>query len=285
MRVFSILLLLLLALPACQSPGTDETYTGRMSREHAGDTPVASAAVLGADTLDVTGEDVVYATVGGVEVTGYLVQPSERQDEVEGPLPGVIVIQEWWGLNDNIRAMAEKVAALGYTVLAVDLYSGRVAEDRAAAYQYMTEAMENEDALTDNLMQAYSYLVEEYGAPRIGSIGWCFGGGWSLRTALALPNDLDAAVIYYGQLDTDPEHLEALQMPILGLFGEDDGGIPVEQVREFDTVLQDLGKNAEIHIYPNANHAFANPSGDRYNAEAAEDAWNRTVAFFAENLK
>ena len=285
MRTTSVLLSLVFILSGCQSQGADEGYAGRMNREHANDTPVASAAVVGADTLDVTGQDVVYANVAGADVTGYLVEPDERPDEVEGPLPGVIVIQEWWGLNDNVRAMAEKIAALGYTALAVDLYSGQVAEDRDAAYQYMTEAMEDESALIDNLTKAYVYLTEELGAPRVGSIGWCFGGGWSLRTALALPNDLDAVVIFYGQLDTDPTHLETLQMPILGLFGEDDGGIPVEQVREFETVLSDLGKDAEIHIYPNANHAFANPSGGRYHAEAAEDAWNRTVAFFAENLK
>ena len=285
MRTASVLLSLLFALSACQSPDIDEAYAGRMNREHANDTPVASAAVVGADTLDVTGEDVVYATVGGADVTGYVVLPDEPPEEVEGPLPGVIVIQEWWGLNDNIRAMAEKIAALGYTALAVDLYSGQVAEDRDAANQYMTEAMEDESALIDNLTQAYVYLTEVHGSPRVGSIGWCFGGGWSLRAALALPSDLDAVVIYYGQLDTNPAHLETLQMPILGLFGEDDGGIPVDQVREFGTVLQDLGKDAEIHIYANANHAFANPSGGRYNTEAAEDAWGRVVDFFAEHLR
>ena len=284
MRASFVLLTSLLVLSACQSPDADEAYADRMDYEHSGDTPVASAAVLGADTLDVIGEDVVYATVGGADVTGYLVRPSERPDEVGGPLPGVIVIQEWWGLNDNIRAMAEKIAALGYTALAVDLYSGHVAEDRDSAYRKMTESMEDEDALLDNLTQAFAYLKEEHGALRVGSIGWCFGGGWSLRAALALPGDLDAVVIYYRRLDTNRTHLETLQMPILGLFGEDDGAIPAEQVREFESVVSNLGKDVEIHIYPNANHAFANPSGGRYNAEAAEDAWNRTVAFFAENL-
>ena len=280
MRAAFLLFTSLLVLFACQSPDADEAYADRMNREHTDDTPIASAAVTGADTLNVNGEDVVYATVSGTEVIGYLVRPN---DATEG-LPGVIVIQEWWGLNDNIRVMAEKIAALGYTALAVDLYSGQVAEDRDAAYQYMTEAMENEAELVDNLTQAYAYLTDEHGASRVGSIGWCFGGGWSLRTALALPDELDAAVIYYGQLDTDPGHLETLQMPILGLFGEDDGGIPVDQVREFETVLNDLGKEAEVHIYPNANHAFANPSGGRYNAEAAEDAWSRTIVFLAEYL-
>jgi len=291
MRSIVLFSAMLLVLCACQTPDSNEAYADRMNREHANDTPVASAAVAGADTLEVRGENVVYATVNGVEVTGYLAQ----LNEMEGSLPGIIVIQEWWGLNDNIRAMADQIAALGYAALAVDLYSGQVAETREDASRHMNEAMENEGALVDNLTQAYAYLQahsrgmampgEDNVEHRVGAIGWCFGGGWSLRTALALPHDLDAAVIYYGQLDTDPAHLETLHMPILGLFGEDDGGIPIEQVREFESILNDLGKDAEIHIYPNANHAFANPSGGRYNAEAAEDAWNRTVAFFADNLK
>ena len=281
MRFAFYLVTSLLVLSACRSQDADRDYANRMNIEHADDTPVASAATTGADTLDVVGEDIVYATVNGAEVSGYLVQPNE----MEGPLPGVIVIQEWWGLNDNIRAMAEKIAALGYTALAVDLYSGQVADNREAAYQYMTEAMEDEDALVENLMQAHAYLAEEHATPRVGSIGWCFGGGWSLRIALALPTELDAAVIFYGQLDTDRSHLESLQLPILGLFGQDDRGIPEEQVLEFAAVLDDLGKEADITIYPNADHAFANPSGGRYNAEAADDAWNRTVAFFGEYLK
>lgn len=281
MRSTFVFSAIIIVFSACQSPDVDERYADRMNHEHAGDAPVASAATTGADTLDVTGENVIYSTVGGAEVRGYLVRPNYATDS----LPGVIVIHEWWGLNEHIRAMSEKIAALGYTALAVDLYSGQVAEGRESASRYMTEAMENKDALTDNLRQAYAYLTVEQGAPTVGSIGWCFGGGWSLRAALALPEDLDAVVIYYGQLDTDHRHLETLRMPILGLFGEEDEGIPVEQVEEFAAVLDDLGKEAEIHIYPNANHAFANPSGGRYHAEAAEDAWGRVVGFFAAHLK
>lgn len=281
MRALFVFAALLFVVSACRSTSEDQAFADGMNHEHAGDTPVASTAIQGADTLDVTGDNVVYATIGGADVTGYLVRPNGAEES----LPGVIVIHEWWGLNDNIRAMADQIAALGYTALAVDLYRGQVAEDRDAAYRYMQEAMENEPALTDNLKQAHAFLTEQHGAPRVGSIGWCFGGGWSLRTALALPTDLDAAVIYYGQLDTDRSHLETLQMPILGFFGEDDGGIPVEQVREFGNVLDELGKDAEVHIYPNADHAFANPSGGRYNAEAAEDAWRRVEAFFDTHLK
>ena len=120
---------------------------------------------------------------------------------------------------------------------------------------------------------------------RVGSVGWCFGGGWSLRTGLLLGDDLDAAVIYYGRPVTDPAELAPLTAPVLGIFGELDGGIPVESVREFEAAMKKAGKAASIHIYPDADHAFANPSGTRYNEEAADDAWQKTLAFFDEHLR
>jgi carboxymethylenebutenolidase len=196
----------------------------------------------------------------------------------------VIVIQEGWGLNDNIRAMARRLAAEGYVALAVDLYEGQVAEESARARELMSAAMERAESLEDNLRQAHRYLGEQ-GAESIGVIGWCFGGGWSLRTALLLPDEIDATVIYYGRLVTDSEQLAALESPILGLFGSEDQGIPLESVREFESVLESLGKDAAIHVYEGANHAFANPSGTRYNADAAEDAWKKTLEFFTANLK
>ncbi len=121
-------------------------------------------------------------------------------------------------------------------------------------------------------------------APAIGVIGWCFGGGWALQTALLLPK-LDAAVIYYGELVTDSQALKKLETPVLGIFGAKDQGIPVEKVRSFETALKSLGKTAEIYIYENAGHAFANASGDRYVPEAAADAWQKTTRFLNQHLK
>lgn len=256
----------------------DDSYAEAMEREHAGDTPVDSGAA-GEMQAEVVGESVVYATVDGDEVTGYLARPVGAED----PLPGLIVIQEWWGLNDNMRSMAERLAGEGYLALAVDLYQGEVAENRDQASALVREAMDRAGSLEDNLRQAHAYLREQ-GAPAIGSIGWCFGGGWSLQTALTLGDELDAAVIYYGRLVTDPDELSSLSAPILGIFGGLDDGIPVESVREFEAALESIGHLAEIHVYPAADHAFANPSGSRYNAEAAEDAWAKTVAFLSEHL-
>ncbi len=106
-----------------------------------------------------------------------------------------------------------------------------------------------------------------------------------MRTALAFPDAIDATVIYYGRLTTDPEELGALSSPVLGIFGALDNGIPVETVREFEAALSDLDKEASIHVFENADHAFANPSGTRYNAEAAEEAWAETLAFLTRHLE
>lgn len=199
--------------------------------------------------------------------------------------PAVIVIQEWWGLNDNIRSMARRLAGEGYTALAVDLYAGEVADDPQRARELLTASTEREGGLEENLRQACHYLSRARGATKIGTIGWCFGGGWSLRTALLHPDGVDVTVIYYGRLITEKDRLATLQMPILGIFGAEDQGIQLESVSEFKAVLEELDKDAAIHIYEGADHAFANPSGTRYNEEAAEDAWSKTLAFLAENLR
>jgi carboxymethylenebutenolidase len=252
-----------------------------MAEEHQDDAPVSNEGSETAPSSEVVSEDVSYATVEGTTVTGYLSRPAGA----EGPVPGLIVIHEWWGLNDNIRAMTDRLAGEGYIALAVDLYGGQMAADPDGAQSLMQAAMQNVPAAEENLRQAFTYLKEEAGATRVGTIGWCFGGGWSLNTALLLPDQVEATVIYYGRVTDDRAGLATLQMPILGLFGGEDQGIPVDSVKVFEEALDSLGKNAEIHIYEGADHAFANPSGMNYQPDAAADAWQKTVAFLAEHLK
>ncbi len=259
--------------------GGADDYAERMAEEHADDAPVASPAAAAEPAAEVATERVVYAGEGEGEVRGFLARPAGAEGA-----PGMIVIHEWWGLNENIESMARQLAGEGYLALAVDLYGGQVAADRDGARALMTAAMDDRARLEENLRQAYRYL-EEQGAAKVGSIGWCFGGGWSLETALLLPGELDAAVVYYGRVVTDRERLAALTTPVLGHFGSEDGGIPIDGVREFESLLQELGKDARIHVYDGADHAFANPSGTRYHAEAAEQAWARTLAFLEETLK
>lgn len=272
-----------LALSACATGGTssDEEHVRAMAREHAHDAPVSNASEQ-APAQDVVAREVNYATVNGQPVTGYLVRPTTAGDR---PLPAVVMIHEWWGLNDNIRMMARRLAGEGYAVLAVDLYGGKSAQSPQEAQQLMAAAMQAPEAATENLRGAAQYLAGREKAPKIGIVGWCFGGGWSLRGALAMPQRIDAAVMYYGQPITEAAQLRALDAPLLGLFGAEDQGIPVEKVREMERTLESLGKQVTVQVYPGAGHAFANPSGNAYRPEAAKDAWKRTLDFFARNLK
>lgn len=278
-----------LALSACEqqtSPADEaDKAAGRanvdaMSREHAADTTGPSPATAIAPARPVVSERLPYAEVDNELVYGHFVFP---EDMVE-PLPAVIMIHEWWGLNDNVRAMADRLAGEGYIVLAVDLFAGSTAASPGEARQQMLKVVENPGPASENLRQAYEFVSQTAGAPRIGSLGWCFGGGWSLNAAMLFPDDLDAAVIYYGQVTDDTEKLRPISAPILGLFGAADKGIPVATVERFEAALEQLRKNYTIHIYPGADHAFANPTGNAYNADAAEDAWQKTLDFLDLHL-
>jgi len=228
----------------------------------------------------VVAETLPYAEVDEELVYGHFVFPADMVD----PLPGVIVIHEWWGLNDEVRAMADRIAAEGYVVLAVDLFGGSSTKSPADARQLMVNVVENPDLANENIRQAYQFLADSGQAPRIGALGWDFGGGWVLNAAMLFPDDLDAAIIYYGQVTADLERLEPINAPILGLFGANDRGIPVETVRGFEQALDILDKSYEIQIYADASHAFANPVGPNYNAATAEQAWTRTIEFLDRHL-
>ena len=277
MHLSSALLTLLLLGSAPQS----DDYLDRMAREHEGDRPVPSPmALLAEGGGPLTTVDVEYAVLGGQPISGYLARPASGS-----PKGGLIVIHEWWGLNDNIRHMADLFAAEGWAALAVDLYEGATpAEDRDGAMALMGKARENQDRVRDNLRQARAWLVNELGVDSVGSIGWCFGGAWSLQTGIMLGDEIDAVVIYYGRVVTEASALEGLTAPVLGHFGEKDRGIPLESVKNFEAALEEAGKDAAIHIFPHADHAFANPSGTRFNAKAAAEAWKLTLDFLHEHL-
>lgn len=258
-----------------------------MAAEHAHDQPKATAAATTPPSRPVTGESVVYGESAGQKLNGYLAKPkaaSGKPPNGEGKPPGLIVIHEWWGLNDNIRDMAKRLAGEGYQALAVDLYGGKVAQDPDTAMHLMEASNKEMTAGQANIQAAYAYLKQQ-GAPRVGVIGWCFGGGWSLSSAILLGDKLDATVIYYGRLVDDPQKLGAIQSPVIGFFGGKDNSIPPEMRKKFEDTMKSLKKPVEMHVYPEANHAFANPSGGNYNPEAAKDAWKRTVDFLAANLK
>lgn len=271
--------------PAVSQPAEVRNQSHQMSALHQHDSPVPSPQVLAMGHLEdnVNAEVVTYGIIGETPLTGYLAQPADADPDI--PLPGIIVIQEWWGLNENIEAMTRHLAAEGYSALAVDLYDDQIADTPDDARALVQAALADPDRLTQNVVAAYSYLTETMAAPMVASLGWCFGGTWSLNTALALPDQLDAAVIYYGGgITTDEDSLATLEMPIQGHFGLLDSNPSPETVQEFEQALDGLGKDAEIYQYANAGHAFANPSGTKYNEAAAELAWDRTVRFLKETL-
>ena len=254
----------------------------RTAKEHANDSPVASPAATAEPVQRVNGRPVIYTSQGGEEIEGWLAWPAGAPAD---GLPALIVIHEWWGLNDNIRAASERLAAEGYVTLAVDLYHGKSGATPKEAMSLMFALNDEMDSGRDNLEAAYDYLNTVVNADRIGVIGWCLGGKWSLQAALRLPEKIDATVIYYGGVTDDKAELDTLQMPILGLFAGIDPVVPPDTVVAFRDALNELGKDAEVHIYPEAKHAFANPSGMAYDAVAAEDAWVRTTVFLAEHLQ
>lgn len=279
-------LILIVFLAGCSSQSdspvsaSDRETLQRTAEAHAHDVPVATPAATTPPVAEVTGKTVSYGTVGGAPVEGWLVRPKQAR----GRLPGLIVIHEWWGLNDNVRDEAGRLAAEGYVVLAVDLYGGKLATQPPAAMKLSQELTANPGPAEENLRAAYRYLDKVEKAPRIGTIGWCLGGRWSLRAALLFPDQIDATVIYYGSVKVTDAELATLRMPILGLFGSKDRVVPLPTVTAFEAALQRLGKKADIRVYEGADHAFANPSGTAYDAPAAEDAWRRTTAFLKDNL-
>jgi len=225
------------------------------------------------------GKEVSYKS-GDETVKGILYTPAGS-----GPFPGIVVIHEWWGLNDWVKEQASKLADQGYVALAVDLYRGKVADNPNTAHELMRGVPE--DRAARDLHAAVEFLKSQSNVKkdRIGSIGWCMGGGYSLNVALAEPT-LTAAVINYGHLATDPTALHKINAAILGNFGGQDQGIPPDDVKKFEETLKKDGKSADIKIYPNAGHAFENPNNKGgYRADDAADAWQRTVKFLNETLK
>ena len=201
----------------------------------------------------------------------------------KAPMPALVVIHEWWGLNDNVMHWSDRLAAEGYAAVAVDLYGGMVAtnaDDAMAAMRKVDPARSKEI-----LLAALAFLKDD---PRVkatkrGCIGWCFGGGKSLELALAAP-DLDAAVMYYGRPELDPMALEKLKAPLLGIFGTKDKSIPPDMVKKFDDALTTAKKEHVFFSY-DAEHAFANPSNPQYDQENATKAWAEAQKFLAKYLK
>ncbi len=225
-------------------------------------------------------DETVTLASGDEQIKAYLARP-----DAAGPGPALILIHEWWGLNDQIRGEARKFAEQGFVALAPDLYRGSVTGDPSVAHELM-RGMPQDRAVRD-LKAAFEFLAAraDVKKDKIASIGWCMGGGLSLQLAVNEP-PLAAVVVYYGSLPTDSAAIEKIKASVLGNFGAEDRGIPVEAVKAFENAMKGAGKSADIKMYPGAGHGFQNSNNKLgYHQTAAEDSWKRTLAFLNKQLK
>lgn len=222
-----------------------------------------------------SGAMITFPTPDGKKAQGYEVKAAKGSDAV------ILMIHEWWGLNDYIKREADKLQkALGgkATVIALDLYDGQVAAKREEAAKLMADA--KEERIRAIISGALQYVPKN---AKIGSVGWCFGGGWSLQTALMGAERAKACVMYYGMPESDSAKLVKLSAPVLGIFADKDGWINPEAVKKFSEAMKSTGKDLTLKTY-DADHAFANPSNPKYDKQSTEDAYQHTVKFFEEKL-
>jgi carboxymethylenebutenolidase len=223
------------------------------------------------------GHTVSFSGTGGAHSGYFVASPNSKT--------AIVMIHEWWGLNDYIKREAVRLhAATGYAVLAVDLYNGKTATDRDTAGKLM--AAVDEGASTATVRDAVGALTSgELGAKfrQLGTIGWCFGGGWSLRTAIQGGPAVRACVVYYGMPDDSPEDLNRLKAPVLFIEALQDKWINPELVGKFKTAMAGAHKSFSLVTY-DADHGFANPSNPVFNKADATDAMDRSIKFLKSNL-
>jgi carboxymethylenebutenolidase len=233
------------------------------------DAALAATAAGRLDTVTIT-------PPGGQAVNAALAVPAKT------PAPAVLLIHEWWGLNDQIKSVAAELAQEGYLALAVDLYDGKVATTPEEAKALMTSI--DAARATETLKAWIAWLRDEPRATgKVATMGWCFGGGWSLNASLAAP--VDATIIYYGNVAKSAADLAQLKGPVLGHFGTKDQGINQAMVKSFEKAMAEAGKKDSLTVYwYDADHAFANPTGARYDAEDAALAWQRSKDFLKQTI-
>ena len=236
------------------------------------DASITAAVAAGLDTVSIK-------TAGGRSVSAALALPAAQK------APALVLIHEWWGLNDQIKAVAADYARAGYVALAIDLYGGKVGKTPGEAQALMRATMKNPKAGIETCGAWIDWLKQHArSSGKVGTVGWCFGGGWSLNASIARP--VDATVIYYGHVLRSVDQLKKLKGPVMGHFARKDRFIDAKMVGAFEKTMAAAGKTESLQVFwYDADHAFANPSGGRFDEEAARLARKRTADFFKNNLK
>lgn len=213
----------------------------------------------------------------GLEVPGYLSEPDDEEATA-----GLIVIQEWWGLTDDIKEIADRYAAAGYLAFAPDLYHGEMAAEPDEARK-LAMAMER-DVAAQEIDAAIAWMKDEQGLAKVGCVGYCMGGGLTLATAIRPTSRVDAVHVYYGGGMPSAEQIATIKVPVLGSYGAEDAGIPVEQVDMLRATLEEHGVPNDIKVYPGAEHSFFNDTRPAYNESAAMDSWMKSIEWFEKYL-
>ena len=236
------------------------------------DASITAAVAAGLDTVSIK-------TAGGRSVSATLALPAAQK------APALVLIHEWWGLNDQIKAVAADYARAGYVALAIDLYGGKVGKTPGESQALMRATMKNPKAGIETCGAWIDWLKQHpQSTGKVGTVGWCFGGGWSLNASIARP--VDATVIYYGHVLRSALQLKKLKGPVMGHFAKRDRFIDAKMVAGFEFTMAQVGKADDLQVFwYDADHAFANPSGGRFDEEAARLARKRTADFFKNNLK
>jgi carboxymethylenebutenolidase len=276
---------LALALLACSCAQDDEPEAvpdaGAPAPTAAPATPETPGIAAIPPAVEVTATEIAYGDAAVLTHNGYFVLPTE----VGEVLPGIILIHDQWGLNNTIRAMARRLSGEGYAVLAIDLFSGKTAASAAEGDELVSQFLGDRVAVLDNIGHARSWLEENGLPPRIGTVGFGFGGEWALDAALEFGDGIDAIVMFYGRVNNDTEELETLSAPLLGIFAAQDATIPLRDITQFRSSLRDLDKDALILIHSNVGHDFANPDSGAYNHDAAMENWATTLEFLGRTLR
>lgn len=230
---------------------------------------------------NVTIDTLAYGEIEDQLVYGHFAFPEDMVD----PLPAVILIHDWWGLNDEIKSHSSRLAAEGFIVLAIDLFNGSTATEPAGARDLERAVVEDPDLALSNIRQAYRFVKDVAGAPSVAALGFGFGGGWALDAAIAQPADFAAIVTYYGQVNSNQDSLAPVTGQILGLFAENDRAVPADSVRAFERALEALDKEFAVVVYDDARRGFADAlMVDAYDANVAARAWERTLEFLRTSL-
>lgn len=256
--------------PAADSPTAEFAALGTQKafqNAHANPQPLAYQ--------DAKGKDVSFLTPDGKTGQGYYIGTEQATGRY------LLLIHEWWGLNDHIRQEAENWYATleDVNVLAIDLYDGKVATERKQAAEFMQGV--KEERAKAIIQGALNNMGPD---AQVQTIGWCFGGGWSHQAAIMAGAQAQGCIIYYGMPESDPEKLKPLQADVLGIFAGQDKWINGEVVAKFEAAMQSAGKNLTARTF-DAAHAFANPSRDIYDAQAAQEARQMSLDFLKAHFK